>query len=165
MIQREITRPPVYVYPPDEWRLVERRLYPRLLPQTETFFSLSNGYFGMRGGFEEGHPSHEHGTFVNGFYESWPIVYGEEAHGFATTGQTIVNLPDPKIIGLYVDDERLYLARANLEHFERALDMRARGRSTGTCPVGDARGQAGLHPIASARLLSCIATPQRSSTR
>jgi alpha,alpha-trehalose phosphorylase len=124
MIQREITRPPDYVYPPDEWRLVEKRLYPRLLPQTETFFSLSNGYFGMRGGFEEGHPSHEHGTFVNGFYESWPIVYGEQAYGFATTGQTIVNLPDPKIIRLYVDDERLYLPRASLDGFERVLDMR-----------------------------------------
>jgi hypothetical protein len=124
MIQREITRPPDYVYPPDEWRLVEKRLYPPLLPQTETFFSLSNGYFGMRGGFEEGHPSHEHGTFVNGFYESWPIVYGEEAYGFATTGQTIVNLPDPKIMRLYVDDERLYLPRASLERFERVLDMR-----------------------------------------
>jgi len=124
MIQREITRPPDYVYPPDAWRLVEKSLYPRLLPQTETFFSLSNGYFGMRGGFEEGHPSHEHGTFVNGFYESWPIIYGEQAHGFATTGQTIVNLPDPKIIRLYVDDERLYLPRASLERFERVLDMR-----------------------------------------
>jgi alpha,alpha-trehalose phosphorylase len=124
MIQREITTPPEYVYPPDEWRLVEKRFYPRLLPQTESFFSLSNGYFGMRGGFEEGHPAHEHGTFVNGFYESWPIVYGEEAHGFATTGQTIVNLPDPKIIRLYVDDERLYLPRAELEHFQRVLDMR-----------------------------------------
>jgi alpha,alpha-trehalose phosphorylase len=124
MIQREITRPPDYVYPPDEWRLVEKRLYPRLLPQTETFFSLSNGYFGMRGGFEEGHPSHEHGTFVNGFYESWPIVYGEQAYGFATTGQTIVNLPDPKIIRLYVDDERFYLPRASLDRFERVLDMR-----------------------------------------
>jgi alpha,alpha-trehalose phosphorylase len=124
MIQREVTRPPDYVYPPDEWRLVEKRLYPRLLPQTETFFSLSNGYFGMRGGFEEGHPFHEHGTFVNGFYESWPIVYGEQAYGFATTGQTIVNLPDPKIIRLYVDDERLFLPRASLERFERVLDMR-----------------------------------------
>jgi alpha,alpha-trehalose phosphorylase len=124
MIQRKTTRPPDYVYPPDEWRLVEKSFYPRLLPQTETFFSVSNGYFGMRGGFEEGHPSHEHGTFVNGFYESWPIVYGEEAHGFATTGQTIVNLPDPKIIRLYVDDERLYLPRASLDRFERALDMR-----------------------------------------
>jgi len=124
MIQRKLARPPDYVYPPDEWRLVEKRFYPRLLPQTESFFALSNGYFGMRGVFEEGDPAHEHGTFVNGFYESWPIVYGEQAHGFATTGQTIVNLPDPKIIRLYVDDERLYLARANLEHFERALDMR-----------------------------------------
>jgi alpha,alpha-trehalose phosphorylase len=120
-----IVRPPTYVYPPDEWRLVEKRYYPRLLPQTETFFALGNGYFGMRGGFEEGEPFHEHGTFVNGFYESWPIIYGEEAYGFARTGQTIVNLPDPKIIRLYVDDERLYLPTAHLLEFERVLDMRA----------------------------------------
>ncbi|MBW2275100.1 MAG: glycoside hydrolase family 65 protein [Deltaproteobacteria bacterium] len=124
MPQRDVAKPPDYVYPPEEWRLVETRFYERLLPQAESFFALSNGYFGMRGGFEEGDPCHEAGTFVNGFYESWPIVYGEEAHGFAKTGQTIVNLPDPKIIRIYVDDERLHLPRANLLHFERALDMR-----------------------------------------
>ncbi|MGF1467293.1 MAG: glycoside hydrolase family 65 protein [Sandaracinaceae bacterium] len=118
------TRPPEYVYPSDRWRLVEKRFYPRLLPQTETFFSLANGYFGMRGGFEEGEPAHEHGTFVNAFHETWPILYGEDAFGFAKTGQTIVNLPDPKGLRLYVDDERLYLPKANLLRFERVLDMR-----------------------------------------
>ena len=72
----------------------------------------------MRGNFEEGDPAFERGTFINGFCESWPIIYGEEAHGFAKTGQTIVNVTDGKIIKLYVDDEPFYLPTANLVKFE-----------------------------------------------
>ena len=94
MIHRERLTLPSYVYPADEWRFVEKRFFPRLLPQTETFFATANGYLGMRGSFEEGRPVYQSGTFVNGFYESWPIVYGEEAYGFASTGQTIVNVTD-----------------------------------------------------------------------
>jgi len=125
MIRREIRIPPEYVYPADDWRLIETRFYPRLLAQTETLFSLSNGYLGMRGNFEEGRPAFQRGTFVNGFHEIWPITYGEEAYGFAKTGQTIVNVTDSKIIRLYVDDEPFYLPTANLLRFERVLDMRA----------------------------------------
>jgi len=125
MIRGEIRVPPEYVYPPDDWRLVEKRFYPRFMAQAETLFSLGNGYLGMRGNFEEGRPAFQKGTFINGFYESWPIVYGEEAYGFAKTGQTIVNVTDSKIIRLYVDDEPFYLPTANLLRFERALDMRA----------------------------------------
>jgi len=125
MIRREIRIPPEYVYPADDWRLLEKRFYPRLLAQTETLFSLSNGYLGMRGNCEEGRPVFQRGTFVNGFHETWPIVYAEEAFGFARMGQTIVNVTDSKIIRLYVDDEPFYLPTANLLRFERVLDMRA----------------------------------------
>jgi alpha,alpha-trehalose phosphorylase len=88
-------------------------------------FSLANGYLGMRGTFEEGTPVVQNGTFVNGFYESWPIVYGEEAFGFAKTGQTMLNVSDSKIIKLFVDDEVFLLSHATLLSFERVLDMQA----------------------------------------
>lgn len=125
MIHRERLHRPGYVYPVDEWRLVEKRFYPSYLGQTETFFSVANGYLGMRGVFEEGRPVHQNGTFINGFYESWPITYAEAAFGFAKTGQTIVNVPDSTIITLYVDDEPFFLPTASLLSFERVLDMRA----------------------------------------
>ncbi len=125
MIYGERRKAPGYVYPPDEWRMVEARFYPDFLPATETIFATANGYFGMRGCFEEGSPVFESGTFVNGFYESWPIIYGEEAYGFAKTGQTIVNVTDSKIIKLYVDDEPFYPPTANLLSFERALNMKS----------------------------------------
>ncbi|MEW6498655.1 MAG: hypothetical protein AB1589_40075 [Cyanobacteriota bacterium] len=123
MLYHKLLIPPRYIYPPDPWRWVEKQFYPKLLVQMETLFSTANGYLGMRGVFEEGTPVGENGTFINGFYESWPIVYAEEAYGFARTGQTIVNATDSKIIRLYVDDEPFYLPTANLLKFERALDM------------------------------------------
>ena len=125
MIRREIRLAPEYVYPANDWKIIERRFYPRLLAQTETLFSLSNGYLGMRGTSEEGKPAFQRGTFVNGFHETWPIIYGEEAYGFAKMGQTIVNVTDSTIIRLYVDDEPFYLPTANLVRFERVLDMKA----------------------------------------
>jgi alpha,alpha-trehalose phosphorylase len=105
VLQRELDLPPRHIYPVDPWRLVEKRFYPRRLAQFETLFSVSNGYLGIRGAHDEGSPAHQNATLVNGFHETWPIVYGEEAYGFARTGQTIVNVPDAKRIKLYVDAE------------------------------------------------------------
>jgi alpha,alpha-trehalose phosphorylase len=124
MIHRERIKYPTNVYPVDEWRMTEKQYYPAFIPQTESFFSVGNGYIGMRGNFDEGRPTFQNSSMINGFYETWPIVYGEEAYGFAKTGQTIVNVPDCKIIKLYVDDEPFYLPRASLDSFERTLNMK-----------------------------------------
>lgn len=124
MLRRDLRMLPSYVYPADEWNFVEERFYPRCLGETETLFSLANGYIGIRGTLEEGQPVFHNGTFVNGFYEAWPIVYGEEAHGFAKLGQTMLNVTDATVIRLYVDDEPFYLPTANLLTFRRVLNMR-----------------------------------------
>ncbi|WP_430233135.1 hypothetical protein [Nitrosomonas communis] len=125
MIKRDLILPPEILYPIDEWRWVESALSSQFLAQAETIFTVSNGYLGLRGTFEEGGPAYQHGTFVNGFHETWLISYAEGAFGFATTGQTITNLPDPKIIRLYVDDEPFNISTARILRYERALDMRA----------------------------------------
>ncbi len=111
-------------YQLDPWRLVEVDPRTEHLGVAETLFTVSNGYLGMRGNPEEGRDSHAHGTFVNGFHETWPIRHAESAFGFARTGQTIVNAPDAKVMKLYVDDEPLLLATAELESYERSLDFR-----------------------------------------
>jgi alpha,alpha-trehalose phosphorylase len=117
--------PPRDVYPVEPWRIVERRFLPRFLPQFEALFATSNGYLGIRATPEEGLPVHERGTYLNGFYESWPIAYAEEAHGFAKHGQTMLCVPDGTLLKLYVDDEPFELETAQILSFERALDMRA----------------------------------------
>ena len=113
------------IYPYDGWRLLETEFDERRLAASESIFALANGYLGMRGTCDEGQPVAYSGTYVNGFHETWPIIYGEEAYGFAKVGQTIVDVPDAKILRLYVGDEPLYLPTATLDEFERALDMRA----------------------------------------
>lgn len=123
MLHRQPVNLPQYTYPCCPWQLIEKQYTPHFLGQMETLYALSNGYIGMRGCFEEGDPVHHSGTFINGFYESWPIVYPEEAYGFAKVGQTMLHVPDSTIIKLYVDDEAFYLPTANLLHYERSLDM------------------------------------------
>jgi alpha,alpha-trehalose phosphorylase len=125
VLQRKPLNLPRHVYPVDPWRIVEKQFCPRFLQQMETIFTMANGYLGMRGCCEEGTPVFENGTYINGFFETWPICYGEEAHGFAKEGQTIVNVTDTKVIKLFVDDEPFVLPEANLINFERALDMKA----------------------------------------
>jgi alpha,alpha-trehalose phosphorylase len=117
--------PPVDVFPIHAWKLETARFTGRFAPQVETIYALGNGYLGLRGDIEEGAPTAQPGVFLNGFYESWPIVYGESAYGFARTGQTIVNATDGKVIKLYVDDEPFELAKANILEWHRTLDLRA----------------------------------------
>ncbi len=125
MLHHERLRPPSRDYPADEWNVVERRFHPEFLAQMETIMALGNGYLGMRGCPEEGGPNAENSTLINGFYAMWPIVYGEQAYGFAETGQTIVNQTDSKIIKLFVDDEPFWLPNATLLAFDRRLNMKA----------------------------------------
>ena len=125
MLHRKPVNLPEHIYPSHPWRLEEKQFHPRFLGQLETLFALSNGYLGVRGTFEEGTPYHHSGTFVNGFHELWPIIYPEEAYGFAKTGQTMLNVPDSTLIRLYVDDEPFTLNTANLLDYNRVLDMQA----------------------------------------
>jgi alpha,alpha-trehalose phosphorylase len=117
-------KPDYHTYPPDEWNVIEKKFKPEFLAQLETMTATGNGFLGMRGSFEESGPVGQEGTFVNGFYESWPIVYGEQAYGFAKTGQTIVNATDTKIIKLYVDDEPFWLPNAHILKYDRRLNMK-----------------------------------------
>ena len=125
MLHHERIIPPPHIYIADAWNMIEKKFNSEFLDQTETIYSVGNGYLGMRGCPEEGGPNFENATFVNGFYESWPIVYGEKAFGFAKTGQTIVNVTDSKIIKLYVDDEPFWLPKATMLQFDRRLNMKS----------------------------------------
>ncbi len=117
--ERDLTR-----FPVDPWRLIETRHCVDDLGETETLFAIANGYLGMRANPPEGRDAHTHGTFVNGFHETWPIVYPETAYGLATTGQTIINAPDTKLMKLYVEDEPLLLSSAQITEYERSIDFR-----------------------------------------
>ena len=149
---------------PQRWQIVERGFDPSAQAARESVFAVGNGYLGVRGTPEEGGPAHDAGAILNGFHETWPIVYPEDAYGLARTGQTIVSATDGSIIRLFVDDEPFDLATARVLRFERVLDMRTgvlepRGR------VGDARAAAGCSCARAGSRRSRTATSPRSTTR
>lgn len=125
MIRDRVERPPAFLEPIDEWRMIESRFHDDYVAEAETITSVGNGYLGLRGNHDEVAPRHTTGTFVNGFHETWPIVYGENAYGFARTGQTMLNVPDGKTLQLYVDDAAFRLDLADVESYRRVLDMAA----------------------------------------
>ncbi len=112
-------------YPVHPWEFCETQYRPEDLGLAETLFSIGNGFLGMRGNNIEGRKAHEHGTYINGLYETWKIRHAEQAYGFAEVGQTIVDAPDSKVMRLYVDDEPLALDVADLLEYERCLDFRS----------------------------------------
>jgi len=112
-------------YPPDPWGLAEDGISLDRLAQSESLFALANGHVGLRGNLDEGEPVGTSGTYLNGFYESYPLQYGERGYGFAEDGQVVVNVPDGKIIRLQVEDEPLDIHRGTLEHHRRRLDFRS----------------------------------------
>src|SRR4029450_6037796 len=111
-------------FPIDEWKCIEAEYSADDLGVTESLFAVGNGYLGMRGNVEEGRETYTHGTFINGFHETWPIRHAQEAFGFARGGRTIGNVPEHKTSKLSVDDEPMLLSVADLESYERTLDFR-----------------------------------------
>lgn len=111
------------IYPVDPWMVSEGGYHPDALPLLETVMALGNGMLGVRGGFHTGSPAHQPGVLINGFYETWPIDHPEIAYGLASTGQTIVFVPDPTVIKIAIDGEPIDFERAELTRWWRRLDM------------------------------------------
>ncbi|MEW5816025.1 MAG: beta-phosphoglucomutase [Spirochaetota bacterium] len=111
-------------YPADVWKIREVTFDPSILARNETIFALANGYLGLRGNFEEGFLNIVNGTYLNGFYEETPIIYGEIAYGYAKNRQVMLNVADGKIIRLYVGAEPFDLSTGTIIAYERTLDLK-----------------------------------------
>ena len=109
----------------EPWAVRENRLHLDIPGPDESIFALSNGYIGMRGNLDEGEPHAIPGTYLNGCYELRPLPYPEPGYGDPEAEQTLVNVPNGKLIRLLVDDEAFDVRHGQLEHHERVLDLRA----------------------------------------
>lgn len=109
------------------WQLVESEFEPERNLNQETLLALGNGYIGMRGTFEEGISGEVRsveGTYLNGFYESDPIRYGEKFQGYPDVGQTMLNVANAKVVRLYVDGELMRWENGRFLSYSRTFDMR-----------------------------------------
>jgi alpha,alpha-trehalose phosphorylase len=108
----------------EPWGIREIGLDLDALPNSESIFALSNGHLGLRGNLDEGEPRSQSGTYLGGFFESYPLSYGERGFGFAEDGQSVINVTDGKLIRLLVEDEPFDVHRGWLQEHERFLDFR-----------------------------------------
>lgn len=115
------------IYPVEPWCITETEFSQDNNYRNETTFALSNGYIGTRGTFEEGYDFDlEHGlegNFINGFYESEEIRYGEWNYGFPQTSQSMLNICNGKKILIYLDDELFDMRKGRLLSYRRTLHM------------------------------------------
>jgi alpha,alpha-trehalose phosphorylase len=108
----------------EEWGIHEIALDLSVLAQSESILALSNGHIGMRANLEEGEPHGLPGTYLNSFYETWPLPYPEGGYGYPEASQTLVNVTNGKLIRLLVGDEPLDVRYGVLHRHERFLDFR-----------------------------------------
>lgn len=118
-------QPPIY--PVEAWKITETEFSQKLNYRNETTFALSNGYIGTRGTFLEGYDfdvdTGLEGNFINGFYESEEVRYGEWNFGFPTRSQSLLNLPDCKRVEIWLEDERVDLRKGKILSYSRTLHM------------------------------------------
>ncbi len=112
------------VFAVEPWAVPERELHLELLAQSESIFALSNGHIGLRGNLDEGEPYGRPGTYLNGFYETRPLPHAEAGFGYPEAGETMINVPNGKVIRLLVDDEPFDLRYGEVVRHERVLDLR-----------------------------------------
>ena len=80
---------------------------------------------GTRGTFEENTKAHgTEGVYINGFYETQNIHYEESAYGFATESQTMLNLPNGKVLYIFLEDEAFSLDDGTILSYKRRLDFK-----------------------------------------
>ena len=133
----------------DPWRLVEREYDDDDLGLTETLFAVGNGYLGMRANPEEGRDAHSHGTFVNGFHETWQHP---PRRGGVRLRQ---DRPDDRQRARRQADEAVRRRRAAAAGQRRPRALRAgarlpRGHADPRPGLAHARRQAGARPLAAA---------------
>lgn len=116
------------IYPIEVWDITEQEFQKENNYRNETTFALSNGYIGTRGTFEEAYPfdvdTGLEGNFVNGFYESEHIRYGEANFGSPLLSQSLLNLPNLKETRVLLDGELFSMKEGSVEGYKRTLHMK-----------------------------------------
>jgi alpha,alpha-trehalose phosphorylase len=142
---------PAFRFEVDPWTVGLTGLDLDRLGHTESVFTLSNGAVGWRGSLDEGEPCSVPGSYLNGVFERHPMPYAEGGYGYPSFGQSVIDVPNGKVLRLLVGDEPLDLHDGEAHRHEQRLDFRTgilTRRLEWTSPAGR------TVRVASARLVS-----------
>lgn len=107
----------------DPWRIVEKGFHKDQSKVSESIFSLSNEYLGVRGYFEEGYTGKTLlGSYINGIYE-YDRKPKPQYRGITASTNFMLNCDNWLYMRLWLDNEQLDLGNSNISNFRRVLDM------------------------------------------
>lgn len=110
-----------YSYETDEEAFAEKEIDSEDTGHMESVFALGNGYLGLRGTYDECDENIDEtsGMYINGIFETEPIVHPWPCKGFAKNEEYTVNLCDWRIIEVYTDGEKACFSNGLKNHIRR----------------------------------------------
>jgi len=112
-------------YKLDEWLIVEEGFHPEMNRESESIFSIGNGYMGQRANFEEQYSGDSlRGSYVAGVYYPDKTRVGWWKNGYPEYFAKVLNAPNWIGIDISVNGKEIDLATARIISFSRILNMK-----------------------------------------
>jgi maltose phosphorylase len=112
-------------YKKDEWLIVEEGFHPELNRESESIFSIGNGYMGQRANFEEQYSGDSLvGSYIAGVYYPDKTRVGWWKNGYPEYFAKVLNAPKWIGIDITVNKKPVDLSTARITSFTRTLNMK-----------------------------------------
>src|SRR5512136_1308945 len=112
-------------YKNHEWLVIEEGFHPEMNRESESIFSIGNGYMGQRANFEEKYSGDSlQGSYVAGVYYPDKTKVGWWKNGYPEYFAKVLNSPNFIGIHIFIDGVALDLATCKVISFQRVLNMK-----------------------------------------
>ena len=112
-------------YKKDEWLIIEEGFHTEINRESESIFSIGNGYMGQRANFEEHYSGDSmQGSYIAGVYYPDKTRVGWWKNGYPEYFAKVLNAPSWIGIDISVDGEAIDLAKTTIISFFRILNMK-----------------------------------------
>ena len=109
----------------DPWKLIETGFHEKNAVVSESLFSLSNEYMGVRGFFDEGYAKETLiGTYFNGIYEIPKDIRRSHYKGISDKLHYMVNAANLFYTRIIIDEETLTFDPKHISNYKRTLDFK-----------------------------------------
>ena len=107
------------------WKIEEKGFHEDRALVSESLFSLSNEYMGVRGFFDEGYDGDSLiGTYYNGIYEVPQDIRKSHYKGISDKNHYMVNAANFFYTRIKLNDEVFVFNTRDISQFERSLDFK-----------------------------------------
>jgi maltose phosphorylase len=113
------------LYRNNDWLIIEEGFHPAKNRESESIFSVGNGYMGQRANFEERYSGDSlQGSYIAGIYYPDKTRVGWWKNGYPDYFAKVLNSPNWIGIDISIDGKPLDLAVAKPDSFRRVLNMK-----------------------------------------